>query len=93
LINQGDALLEGRSINWWKLILTYLLPCAVSTDGAVSYRISAARSLADTARAMIGITSVAVPGAEFAPDEGCIAVRHRPRVRSRPFRGGMTHGP
>ncbi|MGQ0741914.1 MAG: nitrate/nitrite transporter NrtS [Alphaproteobacteria bacterium] len=36
LINQGDALFYGASINWTKLILTYLVPYAVSTHGAVA---------------------------------------------------------
>jgi hypothetical protein len=37
LINQGDALLGAASVNWTKLFLTYLVPYAVSTYGAVSY--------------------------------------------------------
>jgi hypothetical protein len=40
LINQGDALLGTTSINWIKVLLTYLVPYAVSTYGAVSYRMS-----------------------------------------------------
>lgn len=48
LINQGDALLGGFSINWWKLILTYLVPYAVSTYGAVSYRMGVARNTRGT---------------------------------------------
>lgn len=39
LINQGDALLGMASINWLKLILTYCVPYAVCTYGAVSYRL------------------------------------------------------
>jgi hypothetical protein len=31
LINQGDALFGPASINWLKLILTYLMPYAVSS--------------------------------------------------------------
>jgi hypothetical protein len=38
LINQGDALLAGGRIGWAKLALTYLVPFAVSTHGAVSAR-------------------------------------------------------
>jgi len=38
LINQGDALLSGASVNWAKVVLTYLVPFAVSTHGAVSAR-------------------------------------------------------
>jgi hypothetical protein len=38
LINQGDALLGGGSINVWKLALTYVVPYAVSTHGAVAAR-------------------------------------------------------
>jgi hypothetical protein len=40
LINQGDAILEATSINWIKVVLTYFVPYAVSTYGAVSYRMS-----------------------------------------------------
>jgi len=39
LINQGDALLGMASINWLKLALTYCVPYAVCTYGAVSYRL------------------------------------------------------
>ena len=38
LINQGDLVLAGR-LNWWKMGLTYLVPFAVSTHGAVSARL------------------------------------------------------
>jgi hypothetical protein len=41
LINQGDALLDGGSINWLKIALTYAVPYCVSTYGAVSYRLAA----------------------------------------------------
>ena len=36
VINQGDVIFGGRSINWPKLILTYFVPYAVCTYGAVS---------------------------------------------------------
>src|SRR5262245_46414628 len=39
LINQGDALLGMASISWLKLVLTYLVPYAVCTYGAVSYQL------------------------------------------------------
>ena len=39
LINQGDALLGAVPINWFKIILTYCVPYAVSTYGAVSVQI------------------------------------------------------
>src|SRR5262249_13951553 len=42
LINQGDALLGLASINWLKLLLTYCVPYAVCTYGAVSYRLKKA---------------------------------------------------
>ena len=42
LINQGDALLGMASINWLKLILTYFVPYAVCTYGAVSYQLKKA---------------------------------------------------
>jgi hypothetical protein len=40
LINQGDAIFGAASINWTKIVLTYLVPYAVSTYGAVSYLMS-----------------------------------------------------
>ena len=40
LINQGDALLSGGSVNWLKVALTYAVPYCVSTYGAVSYRMA-----------------------------------------------------
>jgi hypothetical protein len=43
LINQGDALIAGRPIDIVKLVLTYLVPYFVSTYGAVSFRLHAAR--------------------------------------------------
>ncbi|HVH73731.1 MAG TPA: nitrate/nitrite transporter NrtS [Stellaceae bacterium] len=41
LINQGDALLGGGHIVLWKLALTYAVPYAVATYGAVSFRLRA----------------------------------------------------
>jgi len=40
LINQGDAIFAAATINWTKIMLTYLVPYAVSTYGAVAYRMS-----------------------------------------------------
>jgi len=39
LINQGDALLGAMPINWFKIILTYFVPYAVATYGAVSFQL------------------------------------------------------
>lgn len=39
LINQGDTLLHGGEVSWVKLVLTYLVPFAVSTHGAVAARL------------------------------------------------------
>ena len=39
LINQGDALLGAASINWIKIVLTYFVPYAVCTYGAVSHQL------------------------------------------------------
>ncbi len=36
LINQGDALLLGGTINWWKIFVTYCVPFCVATFGAYS---------------------------------------------------------
>lgn len=42
LINQGEALFGMAPVNWAKIVLTYLVPYAVSTYGAVSYQLRAA---------------------------------------------------
>jgi len=39
LINQGDALIGSVPIDWLKLILTYCVPYAVCTYGAVSHQL------------------------------------------------------
>ncbi len=36
LINQGDALFGGGDLNFLKIALTYLVPFAVSTHGALT---------------------------------------------------------
>lgn len=33
LINQGDALLSGHGIIWWRVALTYCVPYAVASYG------------------------------------------------------------
>jgi hypothetical protein len=40
LINQRDAIFGAATINWTKIMLTCLVPYAVCTYGAVSYRMS-----------------------------------------------------
>ncbi len=35
VINQGDHVLRGDDINWWKVALTFLVPYVVATVGAV----------------------------------------------------------
>lgn len=44
LINQYDALFGQIPVNWFKLALTYCVPYAVSTYGAVAYRMAIDRS-------------------------------------------------
>ena len=44
LINHGDVLFGGAPVNWFKIILTYCVPYAVSTYGAVSVQIRQAAS-------------------------------------------------
>jgi hypothetical protein len=44
LINQGDALFGGGHLNLIKIILTFAVPYCVATYGAVSYRMSRART-------------------------------------------------
>jgi hypothetical protein len=46
LINQGDSLLAGQRLDFTKIALTYLVPYLVSTYGAVSFRLHAARRAA-----------------------------------------------
>jgi len=40
LINQGDALIAGRTLDWLKIVLTYLVPYCVNTHGAVTARLA-----------------------------------------------------
>ena len=40
LINQGDALLGAGSIDWLKIALTYCVPYAVCTYGAVTVQLA-----------------------------------------------------
>lgn len=39
LIAQGDFLMEGRPLNYWKIVFTYLVPYCVATYGAVTARL------------------------------------------------------
>lgn len=48
LINQGDALFGTMPVNWLKIVLTYFVPYAVCTYGAVSFRIRNMRPQQDT---------------------------------------------
>ena len=43
VINQGDALLAFAPINWFKIILTYLVPYGVCTYGAISMQLKPSR--------------------------------------------------
>jgi hypothetical protein len=45
LINQGDALIAGRSLDWLKVALTYIVPYCVNTHGAVTARMGDRRRL------------------------------------------------
>ena len=47
LINQGDALVAGRPIDWTKLLLTFAVPYCVATYGAVSYHLKMLHSTGD----------------------------------------------
>ncbi|MPZ59033.1 MAG: hypothetical protein GEU91_21610 [Rhizobiales bacterium] len=44
LINQGDALVGGGSIDWLKIVLTYCVPYAVCTYGAVTTQLARRKS-------------------------------------------------
>ena len=39
-INHGDVFLNGGEINWFKIILTYMVPYAVATYAAAMQRVS-----------------------------------------------------
>jgi hypothetical protein len=41
LINQGDALVSGGRMNWFKAALTFVVPYFVATYGAVAFQLSA----------------------------------------------------
>jgi hypothetical protein len=43
LINQGDVLFGDAEVNWLKMVLTFAMPYAVSTYGAVSFRMNLRR--------------------------------------------------
>ncbi len=43
VLNQGDVLLAGEPLNWWKISLTFIIPYLVATYGAVSMRLQALR--------------------------------------------------
>lgn len=36
VINQGDLLISGAKINWWKAVLTFAVPYCVSTYSSVA---------------------------------------------------------
>lgn len=44
LINQGDALLGSAPVNWVKVVLTYFVPYAVCTYGAVCAQLASQSS-------------------------------------------------
>jgi hypothetical protein len=44
LINQGDDLFSGQSVNVAKAVMTYAVPYAVATYGAVAARLHALRA-------------------------------------------------
>ncbi len=46
LINQGDALVGGGALNWWKIAFTYCVPYCVATYGAVAARLEMQRRAA-----------------------------------------------
>lgn len=43
LINQGDVLFGGASLNLTKILLTYVVPYCVATYGAVSFQLALRR--------------------------------------------------
>ncbi len=49
LIAQGDFLIDGLALNWWKICLTYCVPYCVATYGACSARLETHRKQAASA--------------------------------------------
>ena len=39
-INQGDAIITGAAVTWWKVILTFMVPYGVSTYSAAAHMVS-----------------------------------------------------
>jgi len=50
LIAQGDFLMDGQPLNFWKICLTYCVPYCVSTYGAVTARLETFRKQAEAAK-------------------------------------------
>jgi hypothetical protein len=50
LIAQGDFLVEGQPLNFWKIALTYCVPYCVATYGAVTARLETYRRMQAAAR-------------------------------------------
>jgi hypothetical protein len=50
LIAQGDFLIEGLPLNYWKICLTFCVPYCVSTYGAVTARLETYRKQAEAAK-------------------------------------------
>ena len=50
-IAQGDFLVEGLPLNYWKICLTYCVPYVVATYGAVTARLETYRKQAEGAHA------------------------------------------
>lgn len=43
LIAQGDFLVDGVALNWWKIVLTFCVPYCVATYGACTARLETYR--------------------------------------------------
>ena len=50
LIAQGDFLVEGQPLNFWKIALTFCVPYCVATYGAVTARLETYRNQAAAAK-------------------------------------------
>jgi len=50
LIAQGDFLMDGQPLNYWKICLTFCVPYCVSTYGAVTARLETYRKQAEAAK-------------------------------------------
>lgn len=70
LIGQGDLLAAGRSLDWWKILLTYAVPFAVASYGTYSAILHASAD----AGLPISMQSLPALGVEVSTDKSRLDV-------------------